>query len=83
VNNLAYDLLDHEQYLLLFQLLRASMQTILDRLTSEQGERVGVYVDAGRFTFNQLLEYRVQHVRDHLAQIERVKAAYRQSQTKN
>lgn len=83
VNNLAYDLLDREQSLLLFQLLRASMQTILDHLTSEQGERVGVYVDAGRFTFNQLLEYRVQHVRDHLVQIERVRAAYRESQIKS
>lgn len=83
VNNLGYDLVDREQSLLLFQLLRASMQTILDRLTSEQGERVGVYVDAGRFTFKQLLEYRVQHVRDHLAQIERVKAAYRESQIKS
>lgn len=79
VNNLEYDLLDREQHLLLFQMLRSSMQTILDHLTSEQCERVGVYDDAGRFTFKQLLEYRVQHVRDHLAQIERVKEAYRQS----
>lgn len=79
-NNLGYDLLDREQYLLLFKLLRSSMQTILDNLTSEQSERVGVYVDQGRFTFKQLLEYRVQHVRDHIAQIERVREAYRQSQ---
>jgi uncharacterized damage-inducible protein DinB len=78
-NNLGYDLMDREQHLLLFKLLRSSMQTILDNLTSEQGERVGVYVDQGRFTFKQLLEYRVQHVRDHLAQIERVREAYRQS----
>jgi uncharacterized damage-inducible protein DinB len=79
-NNLGYDLLDREQHLLLFKLLRSSMQTILDNLTSEQSERVGVYVDQGRFTFKQLLEYRVQHVRDHLAQIERVKKAYKESQ---
>jgi uncharacterized damage-inducible protein DinB len=79
-NNLGYDLMDREQHLLLFKLLRSSMQTILDNLTSEQGERVGVYVDQGRFTFKQLLEYRVQHVRDHLAQIERVRETYRQSQ---
>jgi uncharacterized damage-inducible protein DinB len=79
-NDLGYDLLDREQYLLLFQLLRSSMQTILDHLTNEQGERVGVYDDAGRFTFKQLLEFRVQHVHDHLAQIERVREAYRQSQ---
>ncbi|KQL45766.1 hypothetical protein AN963_12000 [Brevibacillus choshinensis] len=78
-NNLGYDLLDREQALLLFQMLRSSMQTILVHLTSEQSERVGVYADAGRFTFTQLLEYRVNHVRDHLAQIERVKEAYRLS----
>jgi uncharacterized damage-inducible protein DinB len=79
-NNLGYDLMDREQHLLLFKLLRSSMQTILDNLTSEQSERVGVYVDQRRFTFKQLLEYRVQHVRDHLAQIERVREAYRQNQ---
>jgi len=78
-NNLGYDQMDREQHLLLFKLLRSSMQTILDNLTSDQSERVGVYVDQGRFTFKQLLEYRVEHVRDHLAQIERVREAYRQS----
>lgn len=79
VNNLGYDLLDREQHLLLFQLLRSSIQTILDHLTTKQAERVGVYNDAGRFTFKQLLEFRVQHVRDHLSQIERVRVAYRQA----
>ncbi|MGG1662168.1 DinB family protein [Brevibacillus sp. NRS-1366] len=74
--DLGYDLLDREQHLLLFQLLRSSMQTILDHLTVEQSERVGVYEDAGRFTFKQLLEFRIQHVRDHLAQIERVREVY-------
>ncbi len=78
VHELGYDRLDREQHLLLFQILRASMQPILEHLTSEQAERVGVYADAGRFTFAQLLEYRVEHVRDHLAQIERVREAYRQ-----
>ncbi|MGE6260123.1 DinB family protein [Heyndrickxia sporothermodurans] len=79
-NNLRYDLLDREQYLLLFKLLRSSMQPILENLTNEQSKRVGVYVDQGRFTFKQLLEYRVLHVRDHLAQIERVKKAYQENQ---
>ncbi|MDF2684240.1 MAG: hypothetical protein K0R47_5430 [Brevibacillus sp.] len=77
-NSLGYDQLDREQYLLLFQMLRSSMQTILLHLTRAQSERIGVYADAGRFTFKQLLEYRVNHVRDHLAQIERVKEEYRQ-----
>ncbi|TCZ70211.1 DUF664 domain-containing protein [Paenibacillus albiflavus] len=79
-NNLGYDLMDREQYLLLFKLLRSSMQTILDNLTSEQSERVGVYVDQKRFTFKQLTEFRVEHVRDHLDQIERVKKAYQENQ---
>jgi uncharacterized damage-inducible protein DinB len=79
-NNLGYDLLDREQYLLLFQLLRSSMQTFLDNLTEEQAERVGKYADAKQITFKQLMGFRVQHVRDHLAQIERVRVAYRQRQ---
>ncbi|MGE7910514.1 DinB family protein [Lysinibacillus xylanilyticus] len=81
VNNLGYDLLDREQHLLLFKFLRSSMLPILDQLTSEQSKRVGVYVDQARFTFKQLLEYRVQHIRDHLDQIERVKNAYQENQT--
>ncbi|MCY9549171.1 DinB family protein [Lysinibacillus xylanilyticus] len=80
-NNLGYDLLDREQHFLLFKFLRSSMQPILDQLTSEQSRRVGVYVDQARFTFKQLLEYRVQHIRDHLDQIERVKNAYQENQT--
>ncbi|GIO28881.1 MULTISPECIES: DinB family protein [Paenibacillus] len=79
-NNLGYDLLDREQYLLLFNMLRSSMQPILSNLTSEQWERVGVYPDQERYTFKQLLVYRVEHVRGHLAQIERVKKAYRENQ---
>ena len=79
-NTLGYEQLDREQYLLLFQLLRSSMLPILAQLTSEQFERVGNYADAGRFTFKELLEYRVQHVRGHLAQIEQVKKVYRKIQ---
>jgi hypothetical protein len=59
------------------------MQTILDNLTTEQSERVGLYVDQGRFTFKQLMEYRIEHVRNHLAQIERVKKAYHEKQLTN
>lgn len=79
-NTLSYDLLDREQYLHLFKLLRTSMQPILDNLTSEQSRRVGMYINQERFTFKQLLEFRVQHVRDHLDQIERVKNSYREKQ---
>ncbi|MEK4485815.1 DinB family protein [Psychrobacillus sp. FSL H8-0484] len=79
-NALGYDQLDREQYLLLFELLRSSMLPILAQLTTEQVKRVGVYADEGRFTFKQLLEYRVEHIRGHLAQIERLKKEYRQRQ---
>ncbi|WGV57477.1 DinB family protein [Brevibacillus brevis] len=78
VNGVGYDQLDLEQHLLLFQLLRNSMLPILTNLTIQQSERVGVYPDGARFTFKELLEYRIQHVRVHLAQIERVREAYRQ-----
>nr|WP_054550183.1 DinB family protein [Lysinibacillus sphaericus] len=81
-NTLSYDLLDREQYLHLFKLLRTSMQPILDNLTSEQSRRVGMYIDQERFTFKQLLEFRVQHVRNHLDQIERIKNSYREKQPK-
>ncbi len=80
-NNLNYDLLDREQHLLLFKLLRSSMQPILEHLTSEQSLRQGIYVDQERFTFKQLLEFRVEHVCNHLDQIERVKKAFQENQT--
>lgn len=71
--NLRYDELDLEQHLLLFKLLRTNMDHIMTHLQAEQFERVGVYPDGSRFSFKQLLEYRVQHVRGHLAQIKRIK----------
>ncbi|KEQ27687.1 DinB family protein [Paenibacillus tyrfis] len=79
VKNLGYEKQDREQHLLLFQMLRAHMQPVLVHLTADQSERVGVYEDGARLTFRQMLEYRVKHVRIHLAQIEGVKEAYRQS----
>ncbi|MDR9506019.1 DinB family protein [Brevibacillus agri] len=78
VDHLGYERLDREQHMLLFQMLRASMLPLLENLTSAQLERVGQYPDGARFTFKELLEYRVQHVRDHLAQIARVKQAFRE-----
>ncbi|NGQ97262.1 DinB family protein [Brevibacillus sp. SYP-B805] len=77
-NGLTYEQLDREQYLQLFKLLRESMQPILARLTPEQCERVGIHDEAGPLTFRQLLERYVNHVRDHLGQIERVKRACRE-----
>ncbi|CAI8767391.1 DinB_2 domain-containing protein [Brevibacillus sp. IT-7CA2] len=75
-DNLEYERLDREQYMRLFQMLRVSMLPLLENLTPEQLARVGKYPDGVRYTFKELLELRVQHVRDHLAQIERVKQAF-------
>lgn len=60
MNSLNYDQLDREQYLLLFKMLLSSMLPILHNLKAEQLERVGVYADALRFTFKELLELRVE-----------------------
>ncbi|MGO4786011.1 DinB family protein [Paenibacillus sp. 2KB_20] len=79
VDNLGYERLNRDQHLLLFQMLRVSMLPLLENLTLGQLERVGKYPDGVRYTFKELLQLRVQHVRDHLAQIERVKQAYRRA----
>jgi uncharacterized damage-inducible protein DinB len=78
-NTLEYEKLDREQHLLLFKFLRSSMLPILAQLPAQKWERVGIYADAGPFTLKQLLEYRVDHVRGHLAQIARVREAYQRN----
>ncbi|WP_079508917.1 DinB family protein [Mesobacillus jeotgali] len=82
-NSLNYEQLDREQYFLLFKLLRTSMLPILLNLTTEQLERGGVYADAGRFTFKELLEYRIQHIRGHLNQIEKLKKSFGSAMSKD
>jgi hypothetical protein len=77
-SSLVYEQLDREQYLLLFKMLRSSTLPILHNLTNEQLERVAVYPDGARFTFKDLLDFRVDHIRGHLDQIERVKMAFRE-----
>ncbi|SFJ80024.1 DinB superfamily protein [Paenibacillus sp. UNC496MF] len=76
---LRYGLMDREEQLELFRLLRSGMKTLMEQLTPEEWRRVGVYPDQARFTFEELLGYRVRHVRGHLDQIERVRDAYRQT----
>ncbi|MBO7748528.1 DinB family protein [Paenibacillus sp. MWE-103] len=78
---LRYDLTDREEQLELFRLLRSGMKTLMGHLTPEEWRRVGVYPDLARFTFEELLGYRVRHIRGHLAQIERVRDAYRQRES--
>ncbi|MEN2766066.1 DinB family protein [Ornithinibacillus xuwenensis] len=77
-SSLIYEQLDREQYLLLFKMLRFSMLPIIHNLTTEQLKRVAVYQDGARFTFKDLLDFRVEHIRGHLDQIERVKKAFRE-----
>lgn len=74
---LSYHELDAGQYLLLFKLLRESFLPVLSRLTEDDWQRVGIHSEAGPMTFGQLLQKYVDHIRDHLRQIERVKAAMR------
>ncbi|MDT3416935.1 hypothetical protein QO009_002829 [Brevibacillus aydinogluensis] len=72
---LRYHELDAGQYLLLFKFLRESFLPVLSRLTEDDWQRVGIHSEAGPMTFAQLLQKYVDHIRDHLRQIERVKAA--------
>nr|WP_244725017.1 hypothetical protein [Paenibacillus mangrovi] len=58
--------------------MNSLLPPLLENLTPEQLDRVGEYPDGARYTFKELLELRVQHVRDHLAQIQRVRQAYRE-----
>jgi ferric iron reductase protein FhuF len=69
--------LDAEQHLQLFRLLRESFLPVLRRVSEEEWERMGLHSEAGPLTLRQLLERYVHHVRDHLRQIERVREACR------
>jgi len=76
-SRLGYADLDAEQHLQLFQLMRATFVPVLRSLNEAQWERIGVHAEAGPLTMRQLLERYVNHVRDHVKQIERVREAYR------
>ncbi len=76
-NSLAYAEQDWRQHLALFKLLRESFLPVLNSLTDEQFARTGVHNEAGKLTLENLLQNYVNHVNDHLKQIERVKDAYR------
>jgi uncharacterized damage-inducible protein DinB len=74
--SLSYSELDAGQYLQLFRLLRESMLPVLKRAEEADWQRIGIHEEAGPLTLSQLLQRYVNHVRDHLAQMERVRAAY-------
>jgi uncharacterized damage-inducible protein DinB len=74
---LRYGEQDAEQHLQLFKLLRESFLPTLRGLRDEDWKRIGIHTEAGPLAFEQLLQRYVNHVRDHLKQIERVREAYR------
>lgn len=73
---LDYAALDTAKYLQLFGLLRESMIPVLSRAQEADWEREGIHEEAGPLTLLQLLGRYVDHVGQHLGQIERVRAAY-------
>lgn len=78
-NKLSYDQSDAQQHLQLFALLRESMLPILRTVSTGDWSRIGIHSEAGPLTFHQLLQKYVDHVSDHLKQIERVLQANRES----
>lgn len=81
-NSLSYSVQDAQRVLELFGLLRETMLVVLKRANEADWQRTGVHEEAGILTFAQLLERYVNHVSNHLGQIERVLAAYREQAAK-
>jgi hypothetical protein len=73
---LDYRNLDHEDYLLLFKLMRATMVPILQSLKPEDWERTGIHSAAGKQTLEDIVRMFTKHVHDHVKQIERNKQAF-------
>ncbi|WP_245590491.1 DinB family protein [Aneurinibacillus terranovensis] len=72
-SQLQYSRLNPIQYLELFRLLRESFIPTLAELTDEDLNRTGIHDEAGKLTFRDLLVKYINHIEDHLRQIERVK----------
>ncbi len=78
-NSMRYNERDHKPYLELFRLLRENMLTLLDGVTEQQLARAGVHEKNGKVTLESMIRTFSNHVDGHIRQIERVKAAYRES----
>ncbi|MDF2681102.1 MAG: hypothetical protein K0R47_2292 [Brevibacillus sp.] len=76
--SLGYAEQDAKRSLELFGLIRAMMVPVLEKVEGADWQRCGIHEEAGSLTLVQLLERYVNHVGDHLAQIQRVQAAYRE-----
>jgi uncharacterized damage-inducible protein DinB len=60
----------------LFRLLRESLVPVLRSLQEQDWHRKGTHTEAGPLTLHDLLQKFVNHLQQHLAQIERVRQAY-------
>lgn len=76
VARLDYQALNHEDYVMLFKLMRASMTPILQALKPEDWDRTGVHNVAGKQTLREIVRMYTDHIYAHVAQIERNKQAF-------
>ncbi|QRG66135.1 DinB family protein [Brevibacillus choshinensis] len=77
-NSLGYSGQDAGRSLELFGLMRSMMVPVLESVEGADWDRCGIHEEAGPLTLSQLLERYVHHVDGHLAQMERVREAYRE-----
>jgi hypothetical protein len=75
-SGLGYQEQDHEPYLELFKLLRATMTAVLSNLGDEVWTRTGIHSVNGKLTLQDIVQGFVTHVDRHLQQIDRVKLAF-------
>lgn len=78
-NRLQYTTLNPKLNLELFGLLRESMLPIFEELSEEDWKRTGTHNEVGVLSLSDLVRKFVQHVQDHLHQIDRIKQIYRNS----
>lgn len=76
-DNQRYADLALQPYLDIFRLLREGLIPVLKNLPAEAWTRTGNHSEAGKLSLTDLLQRYVNHIEDHLRQIERVKEAFR------
>jgi len=77
-NSLDYDKRKISQMLEIFRVLRASNYELLGSLSPDKFERTGNHSEHGRMTLLDLLRTYAGHVENHVGQIQRTRAAYRE-----
>lgn len=68
-STLAYETLDVEESLAIFQAVRASSYSLIQRLSEEDLKNEGTHSEYGKYTVSQWLTNYLAHPLDHLAQI--------------